>query len=288
MMDVRRSPPLPGETEGGDAEIMIFTGRFGSGKTEAALNYACAVAKGARLDVQDPRSTAPWPSGDGRSSPRAQSFLQGLGPALRTSDRVALIDLDIVTPYFRSRDAGPVERMRDLGIEVIAPSMVGQQLDTPAITPQILGTIQQADRVVVLDVGGDPQGARALGQFSAAIRQRHYTMYFVVNPYRPFTQTLDELAGSISEIEHSARLRVTSLVSNPHLIGETTSQQIAAGHSKIEAFARELNLPIAFVCIERCWSAEFGLTPSGVSPLAQGCFSQPVLTLDRHFVMFWE
>jgi len=160
---------------------------------------------------------------------------------------------------------------------VIAPAAVGQQLDTPAITPQILGAIQQTERPVVVDVGGDRQGARALGQFSAAARRRGYAMNFVVNPYRPFTDTLTGLTNSISEIEASARLRMTALVSNPNLMGETNAEQIIAGHAQIEQFARALKLPIAFVCLERRWADELGHS-----------FAQPVLILERHFVMSWE
>ncbi len=229
--------------EGDGPDLALFVGRFGSGKTEAAINYAVQVARS-----------------------KEQEY-----PA-----SCILIDLDIVTPYFRSREMA--EAMRKHGVEVLAPAAVSRYLDTPAITPQILGAIQQTERPTVLDVGGDRQGARALGQFSAAIRQRGYTMYFVVNPYRPFTGTLTGLAASIAEIEQSARLQVTSLVSNPNLINETTVGQIIQGHARIEQFAQELGLPIAFVCVERRWLAELGTNH----------FSQPVLALDRYFVQPWE
>lgn len=227
--------------------MTIFAGRFGSGKTEASINYAVQVAS---RRMQEP---GPLP----------------FSPCI-------LIDLDIVTPYFRSRETAG--QMQARGVEVIAPSAIGQYLDTPAITPQILGAIQQTDRPVVLDVGGDRQGARALGQFSAAIRQRGYAMHFVVNPYRPFTDTAAGLKDSIAEIEASARLQVSSLVSNPNLIGETTVEHIVQGHARIEQFAQELGLPIAFVCVERCWEDALGANH----------FAQPVLTLERFFVMSWE
>jgi len=161
----------------GSSKLTIFTGRFGSGKTETAISYALAQARA----LQEPDRVTP-----GR--------------------RVALVDLDVVTPYFRTREA--TVALRDRGVEVIAPSVIGQHLDTPAITPQILGSLEQSDRPTVLDVGGDRQGARALGQFSAAIRRRGYRMHFVVNPFRPFTNTLDGLASSIEEIQASARLQV--------------------------------------------------------------------------------
>jgi hypothetical protein len=236
------------------AELAIFAGRFGSGKTETAINYALRVA----------------------SSKQQGASSKHLAPCCLPLAACILIDLDIVTPYFRSRETA--EAMAERGVQVVAPAVVGQHLDMPALTPQILGAIQQEERPTILDVGGDRQGARALGQFSAAISRRGYTMHFVVNPYRPFTATLDGLAQSIAEIEASARLQVTSLVSNPNLMRETTKAQIVEGHAKIESFAQALGLPVALVCIERRWLPEF----------AANHFAQPVLPLERFFVMPWE
>lgn len=229
------------------ADTIVFTGRFGSGKSETAINYAVSLAQ-------------------------------------ERSGGVILIDLDIVTPYFRSRETA--EGLLDLGVQVVAPSIIGQHLDTPAITPQIMGAIQQSDLPVVLDVGGDKQGARALGQYSAVISQKGYAMHFMVNPYRPFTDTLAGLRGSIAEIEASARLPVSSLVSNPNLIGATTIEQIIDGHAKIEHFARVLGLPIAFACVERRWIET--LKAESTDGSVDTPFTQPVLVVDRHFVMSWE
>jgi hypothetical protein len=232
--------------------ITVFAGRFGSGKTEVAINYALARVEG---HVHSPAS---------------------FNLQLEACDRVILIDLDIITPYFRTRETA--DAMRERGVDVVAPSVVGQHIHTPAITPQILGAIEQPDRPVVLDVGGDKQGARALGQYSAAIQRRGYTMHFVVNPYRPFTNNLKGLAESIAEIEASSRLKVTSLVSNPNLMGETTAEQIVDGYAQIEGFAQELGLPVAFSCLERRWLDDFDTNH----------FDRPTLVLDRHFVMSWE
>jgi hypothetical protein len=282
------------DSVGPTAELTIFAGRFGSGKTEAALNYALALAQGWRPgSMQPPDCLEPDTIPEPAVSP-------------------ILIDLDIVTPYFRSREMA--EAMAKRGVRVIAPSIIGEQLDTPAITPQILGAIQQVGRPVVMDVGGDRQGARALAQYRAAIRGRgdtgrgyarpSYVMHFVVNPYRPFTATQEGLARSIAEIEDSSNLRVTSLVSNPNLMGETTVDRIVSGHRTIEAFARELDLPIAFVCIDsRLWcpasnhKGEPGGT-RGSDPGATGAdlqesfrsfsFASPILPLDRYFVPPWE
>lgn len=242
------------------SDLAIFTGRFGSGKTEVAINYALALVDGKCSAVAALKPGASGPA-------------EALG---RVPDGVILIDLDVVTPYFRSREMATA--LEERGVRVIAPSAIGQHLDTPAITPQILGAIQQLERPAVLDVGGDRQGARALGQFSAAIQQRGYTMLFVVNPYRPFTGSLEGLARSIAEIEASARLQVTHLVSNPNLMGETATKQVLEGHLRIEEYARALGLPIAFVCADQRRATELG----------SDHLSQPLLVLDRHFVQPWE
>lgn len=221
--------------------LTIFAGRFGSGKTEVAINYALAMAE-----------------------------------TLHRSNAVVLVDLDIVTPYFRTRETA--EAIVSRGVEVVAPSAVGRYLDVPAISPQILGAIEQTERPVVVDVGGDPQGARALGQYSSTIHRLPHALLFVVNPYRPFTQSADELARSIAEIEGPSRLKVTSLVSNPNLMGESTAEIILDGHAQIERMAEAIGLSVTLVCLEQHWAAE----------LASEHFAQPVLVLDRHFVMVWE
>jgi len=220
------------------AGLTLFTGRFGSGKSEAAISFALELS--------------------------------------RSVPGVMLIDLDIVTPYFRSRETQ--EKLAARGVAVIAPMAIGQHLDTPAITPQILGAIEQVEAPTVLDVGGDRQGARALGQFSHAIARRGYAMHFVVNPYRPFTGSLQALRQSIAEIEASARLKVTSLVSNPNLMDETTEEQILSGHAQVERFAEEMRLPVAMICLTRRWQERLG---------ANG-FAQPALLLDRFLTHPWE
>ena len=260
----RFSPPTQG--------ITIFTGRYGSGKTETAINYALMLAQASREEsrVRDAPAIGPLNS-DARPLPA-----------------VFLIDLDIVTPYFRSREVA--EALQGSGVSVIAPAIEGQYLDLPAIAPQILGTIQQRERPVILDVGGDRQGARALGQYSAAIGlhrpEGRLNLHFVVNPFRPFTDTLDGLGGSIAEIEASSRLRVTSLVSNPNLMGETTAETILKGQRDVERFSKALRLPIAFVCVERRWTTR-SVAQGQASPLLAS-LNHPVLILDRHFAMPWE
>jgi hypothetical protein len=189
--------------------ITVFCGRFGSGKTEIALNYAVHLAG---------QDAAPL-----------------------------LIDLDIVTPYFRSRDRALEIARR--GVTPVGPFAAGQHAGMPAISPRILGAIEQPARPVVIDLGGDEQGARALAQYSPAVSRRGCALHFVVNPYRPFMDTVAGIRTAVQEIEASSRLQVSALVSNPNLMSESTRELFVQGHQLVEQAARELGLPVAFAVV---------------------------------------
>lgn len=234
------------------ARLFIFTGRFGSGKTETSANFAVQLAQG--------RYPAPQGWGDipGSFAPRP-----------------VLIDLDIVTPYFRSREL--VQIMRSLHVRVISPAAVSQYLDTPAIAPEILGAIEQEHQLVVLDAGGDPQGARALGQYGPYIDKQEHQGYFLVNPFRPFSDSVEKVRQSIEQIEHTSRLRVTALVSNPNLMDQTTTEVILSGHRQVERVAEATGLPIAMLCVE-------GKRVEAVSAHLDGV---PILPVRRFFDLGW-
>jgi hypothetical protein len=218
--------------------ISIFSGRFGTGKTEVSINYALALTE--------------------------------------LEESVTLTDMDVVTPYFRSRDM--TERLEPKGVKVVAPSDFTRDIHLPAVSARIWGTLQSRNGFTVMDVGGDSQGARAIGQFKQVIERSSYTMYLVVNPYRPFNATLERIAQTVKDIEENTRLKTGALVSNPNLIADTTLQTVQEGHHLVEQAGEELGLTIAFLCMEQRLMIE------GVEDL----FNQPILPLTRHFRPPWE
>ncbi len=226
-----------GESASEVPRITIFTGRFGTGKTEVAINYALALTA---LDHP-----------------------------------VTLTDMDVVTPYFRSRDM--TERLAKKGVEVVAPSDFTWDIHLPAVSAQIWGTLQNSRGLTVMDVGGDAQGSRAIGQFKALIERSGYVMYLVVNPYRPFNATVERIAQTVGDIEANTRLKAGALVSNPNLIAETTPQTIEEGHRLVEQASEEIGLPIAFLCLEEQLLEQ-----------VERPYAQPVLPLVRHFRPPWE
>jgi hypothetical protein len=218
--------------------ITIFTGRFGTGKTEVAVNYALYLA--------------------GRHG------------------HVTLTDMDVVTPYFRCRDVS--DHLEKEGVEVVAPPQVTKSIHLPAISAEIWGTLQNLDGLTVMDVGGDSQGSRAIGQFKSLIEQSGYVMYLVVNPYRPFNATVERIAQTVEDVEANTRLRTGALVSNPNLISETTLGTVERGHALVEQASEELGLPIAFLCVEDRIVVE-GMDEE---------YQYPILPLRRHFRPPWE
>jgi len=213
-----------------DSRVVLFYGGFGSGKTETALSYAVAAA--------------------------------------RAGHRVRVVDLDMVTPAFRSREAaGDLQRE---GVEVLSTGEEYAATDLSVWPPQVRRTLEEREGVCVLDTGGDPQGARILGAIREELKRTGYEAFYVVNPRRPFTRTAGAIVEQVRAVEDAARLKCTGLVSNPHLGRRTTLEVIVEGHRVVGRAARALDLEVAFACVAEPLVRRVGaeLDGSPVLPLA--------------------
>lgn len=220
------------------APVVLFTGNYGSGKTEVAVNYTAHFAR------------------SGISS--------------------KIVDLDLVNPYFRCREAR--EQLEAMGITVIAPGGELHNADLPILLPQVRGAIEHSDGLSVMDVGGDNVGATVLSGLVRSFAASRYEMNFVLNQNRPFTGTVEGALQLIGEIETAAGLKVTAIVSNTHLMDETTPEMIINGVS----FAREVSaakgVRFSFVAVER----RFLSHPLLVST------SAPILPIERMLLPPWK
>lgn len=197
------------QTEGDfGAPVRVITGHYGSGKTEVAVSLAMQLAQAGR--------------------------------------KVAIGDLDIVNPYFRSRERAA--EMESAGIRVISSSLGHKQaLDLPAISAEIRVPISDHSYDTILDVGGDKTGALALVAFSDSIRKRGYDMLLVVNAYRPETGSVAGVLKHLHSIAATSTLQVTGLISNTHAIRDTTTDDVLAGYELTKAVSDETGLPIRYI-----------------------------------------
>lgn len=194
-----------------EKRVRIVTGHYGSGKTEFAVNYTFRLAE--------------------------------------TGKKTAIVDLDIVNPYFRSRELEP--RFNEKGIRVISSSVRGLSGDVPALSPEIYSVLQDTSYEVVLDVGGDKAGATALGRYHEYFDREPYEMLFVVNANRHLTNTPEETVRYLRAIEQGSRQKVTALVNNTHLCGETTLEDILRGQALTEEVSKMTGLPVRYIVAER-------------------------------------
>lgn len=186
--------------------ITIFTGPFGSGKTEVAVNYALHLN--------------------------------------RQGHRVGMVDLDIVNPYFRSRSL--TQRLKEDGIDLVSTQPGLEMADLPALSPRIFAFLQNTDYQVVFDVGGDPVGAQVLGRFQPYFEANPYQLWLVLNPYRPGYEDPDRAVAVAQQMEAASRLKITGLVDNSNLGSLTDQKVRTEGAAIVNAVADRLAVPVVF------------------------------------------
>jgi hypothetical protein len=166
----------------------------------------------------------------------------------RLGNKVTLIDMDVVNPYFRSSDYADI--LSENGVDVVGPTYANTNLDTPSL-PASIGSLFDDDGYIIVDVGGDDAGSTALGQYSGTISNRDYDMLYVINRYRSQTTTPEETAEILREIERTCRLRATAIVNNSHLKQLTTAETITDSLDYADRTAKLLGLEIAYTTAPR-------------------------------------
>ena len=191
---------------GENKRITVVCGHYGCGKTNLTLNLALEAA------------------GEGQP--------------------VTVVDLDIVNPYFRSSEYG--ELLGEKGVRLIAPVFANTTLDTPTLPPEIYSVFEPQAGRVFLDAGGDDAGVTALGGLHAMLEEAGYDMLYVINRYRVLSQTPEETAALLGEIQAASRLRATGLVNNSHLGVETTLETLERALPFARKTAELTHLPLLY------------------------------------------
>ena len=190
--------------------ITVFCGHYGSGKTNIAVNFALHLKQ--------------------------------------SHDRVAIIDLDIVNPYFRTIDSR--SELEEAGVELICSDYAGSNLDIPALPAAMQRPIADRGTVCVLDIGGDDQGAVALGRFAEQIKaEGDYEMLFVASFFRPLTRTAEEALEVLREIENACHLPFTGIVNNSNIGDATTLEDILDSDAKAQKLSALSGLPLVMTTV---------------------------------------
>lgn len=165
--------------------------------------------------------------------------------ARNRSAEVTLIDLDVVNPYFRSREARRL--LEGEGITVIGNSLqIDSGIDLPAISGAVVPALRDPLRRVVVDLGGDSVGARVIRQFLPHLPEDATEILYVVNRYRPENRDVGQTIASLRAIEAEIGLPCTGLISNSHLLHETTCDHIRYGVELCRQVSAETRIPLTF------------------------------------------
>ncbi|MCI2055552.1 MAG: hypothetical protein LKJ86_00240 [Oscillibacter sp.] len=216
--------------------LLIVTGHYGTGKTEFSVNLALDLAK--------------------------------------AGEKVMLADLDIVNPYFRSRERRDL--LQAAGVRVISSSQECSDADVPAIPAEVLTVLEDRSYRGILDIGGDPDGARVLARFQPKIVTEDYQMIFVSNANRPEVRTAANAISYMRCIEEVTGLKCGGIVNNTHLCGETTPEEICKGAALAEEISKETGIPL--------------LCHTAVETLKDklGCLNGPVYPITIQMKKPWE
>ncbi|MBR2122691.1 MAG: hypothetical protein IJ930_07195 [Lachnospiraceae bacterium] len=202
--------PVSGPLSPDPRRVTLLAGHYGSGKTNIAVNYAEYLSR------------------------------RGLP--------VSIGDLDVVNPYFRTKDSE--DELRAAGIEVISLPFANSSVDLPSLPAEAYRLVQDQSRYAVLDIGGDDRGAYALGRYRQYIlEEQNFEMLFVANFMRPLTREPEEAMEVLMEIEEACRIPFTGIVNNTNLAEETLVGTVQSGYEKSKVLADLAGLPLVMTTV---------------------------------------
>ena len=208
--------------------VTIFAGHYGSGKTNIAINYA--------LNIKE------------------------------CEFNVVIADLDIVNPYFRTKDAEKI--LSDNGIRLVSSAFANTNVDTPALPAEAYSIVHDTSKHAVIDVGGDDRGALALGRYVPyLLKEGNYEMLFVINKYRFLTGSPEETIEVMHEIEFSAGMKFTGIVNNSNIGDETTADDVLSSAEYAENVSKLSGLPVIYTTVKESLYDELKSKINGLMPI---------------------
>jgi len=190
-------------------KITIFIGNMGSGKSEVSINYVLKLQKESTREVK-------------------------------------LVDLDVIKPYIRIRDIA--EKVKYVGIDLLMPEEKMRNADMPIVPQHMIDYLITESYDLVIDVGGEERGSTTIAQFKKYFLEADLSVNLVINTFRPFSNSKEKIISMISSLENSCGLKITGLVSNPHLRFQTTLEQVLCGTKLVQEVSEEIKVPLQMIC----------------------------------------
>jgi hypothetical protein len=184
--------------------ITIFAGHYGSGKTEVALNFALSLKK--------------------------------------KHERVIMVDLDVVNPYYRTEDARTI--LEENKITLISPSYANTNVEAPALPADVNRIFDDKAAMSVIDVGGDDDGATVLGRYKTKFADESFDFYAVINGRRPLTASVEDTVKYLKDIEQSSRLKLSGIINNTNLSYETDEKIVLNSDAYAKEVANNIGVPL--------------------------------------------
>ncbi|AHF10211.1 MULTISPECIES: hypothetical protein [Dehalobacter] len=209
------------------ARVTIFAGHYGSGKTSIAVNYALWLKK--------------------------------------SHQKVTIADLDIVNPYFRTKDSA--QMLKRSGIKLISSDYANSNVDIPAVPGEINAIFDERDAYAVIDVGGDDRGAYALGRYYEQLHRTDAAAYIVVNMYRPLSRDAEATISIKYEIEAAARIKFSGIINNSNLGNATTASDVMNSLPYAEQISERTGLPVVMTTVQRSLAAELASNIQNIFPI---------------------
>lgn len=148
--------------------------------------------------------------------------------AQQTGRKVDLFDLDQTKPLYRSRDMQ--EDFAKRGVNIFYQD---QYLDAPVMVGGVRVSLV-SDNYTLLDIGGGHQAAKFAGAYSDLLSKDDAVPVYIINPYRPWTKSVDAIDGTMKHILGSMRLDHIYILGNPNLGYATTVNEFMEGLDRID------------------------------------------------------
>lgn len=192
--------------------VTIICGHYGVGKTTFAINYSLHIRK-------------------------------------ETPKEIYIADLDVVNPYFRSREH--FNYLKDKNIKVIGSYLPELGADIPAVSAEVYSIFDRKDIIGIIDMGGNASGSLSFSSFKDNVYVDETDVFFVFNANRQENSTLEYVLSHLVSIETVLGLKATAIINNTHLMNDTYLDDIVKGEEIASELSEKRNIPVKFTCVNK-------------------------------------